>query len=160
MLARVRPHHGTWSALNVWRVTIQNTKPRKQWTHNLNAAIFYQLHLCLPCWALSCVWLDGRRVIVDAVHFFPAHALMFGLCLGSHCGEAHPRKSSQSFHCDAGLRLPDQDWPLPGHDHHEWWRSQVLNTNTDLDRSTILLTHCCILVSVLNIMGTVYSNLY
>lgn len=108
----------------------------------------------------QCVWLDGRCVFVDAVHFFFAHALMFGSCLGSHCGEAHPRKSSQSLHCDAGLRLPDQDRPLPSHDHHERWRSQVLDTSTDMYRGTIAITHCCILVSVLNNMGTVYSNLY
>ena len=48
------------------------------------------------------------------------------LYLGSDCGEADPRKGSQPLHCDAGVRLPDQDGPLPGDDDHERWRSQVL----------------------------------
>lgn len=66
-------------------------------------------------------------------------------CLGSNCGEADPCQSPQSLHRVAGLRLSDQDWPLPSYDHHEWRRSQVLHTKCTLI-TLVPLRHCYIVV--------------
>lgn len=55
-VAKVRPHHGTWLALNVWTAANQNTRPRKAWTPNLNAAILNQLHLSF---VNVCGWTAG-----------------------------------------------------------------------------------------------------
>lgn len=72
------------------------------------------------------------------------------LFLGSNCGEAYPRQSPQSLHRVFGLRLPDQDWPLPSYDHHEWWRSQV-RTNKLLCRADSLVSHpACLFFSLVN----------
>lgn len=75
---------------------------------------------------------------------------MMGCFTGCHGGETHSGSGSQQIHRVIGLRLPVQDWALPGHDYHEWRRSQVRcifkytfheHNNFNTPNATLLFSH-------------------
>lgn len=52
--------------------------------------------------------------------------------VGGDGGEADPGSSSQQVHCLFGLRLPDKNRVVSGHDHHERRRPEVRSHSLSL----------------------------